>query len=320
MSKVVIIIPAYNEAATIAKVITSFRQQVPTATIVVYDNNSTDDTAAIARQADSQVIIVRETRQGKGEVLRRAFRELEADCYLMVDADNTYPADAAPAMIAQVIEHGADMVLGDRLSTTYATQNKRPFHNFGNSLVRASINFIFGAQLQDIMTGYRAFSRQFVKSLPILSRGFEIETEMSIHAVYHHFVVTSVPIDYRDRPQNSPSKLHTFRDGVKVLLTVLRLFRAYRPLTFFGGLAIALMILAIVFFIPVLLAFWRTGEVRQFPTLIVCGFTFVAGLLSFFVGLILSSLEQSDRRQFELYLNTLAHHHQNINDVFEGAN
>ncbi len=244
-------------------------------------------------------MVRREYRQGKGNVIRRMFREVEAQCYVMMDGDDTYPAESAPEMAGLVLSEGADMVVGDRLSSTYYRQNKRPFHNFGNALVKNTINRLFHADIQDIMTGYRAFSYSFVKTFPALSRGFEIETEMTIHAVSNHMQVENVVVEYRDRPAGSVSKLSTCSDGVKVLRTIFRMLRQYRPLAFFGALAAVLMVLSVVFFIPVLLEYFRTGLVLRFPTLIVCCFAAVAAVQSFFSGLILQNLGEKERRDFE---------------------
>ena len=251
-------------------------------------------------------VVRHEYMQGKGNVLRRMFREIDAECYILVDGDDTYPAEAAPEMARLVRERQADMVVGDRLSSTYFTENKRPFHNFGNSLVRASINRLFGAQIQDIMTGYRAFSFEFVKTFPVLSRGFEIETEMSIHAVQRNMQVENVVIDYRDRPAGSVSKLNTYSDGAKVLGTILRLYKNYRPFGFFTTIAVVLAVISLLFMAPVFAEYLATGLVPRFPTLIVCGFVMVAALMLFVAGVILSSLLAKDKRDFEFHLQQAA--------------
>lgn len=300
MDEIAVLIPCYNEEKTVAKVVADYRAALPGAVVYVYDNNSTDRTAALAAEAGA--VVRHEYQQGKGNVLRRMFREIDARCYLLVDGDDTYPADAAPVMVRAVQEHGADMVVGDRLSSTYFTENKRPFHNFGNSLVRFSINRLFGTDIQDIMTGYRAFSFNFVKTYPVLSRGFEIETEMSIHAVQRRMQVENVVIDYRDRPEGSVSKLNTYSDGAKVLRTILRLYKNYRPFAFFTVLAALLALVSTAFFIPVFAEYLRTGLVPRFPTLIVCGCGMVAALLLFVSGVILSSLLAQDARDFEFKL------------------
>lgn len=251
MDKIAVLIPCYNEEKTIAKVIKDTKAALPEAVIYVYDNNSTDQTAQIA-QAEGAVVR-KEYMQGKGNVIRRMFREIEARCYIMVDGDDTYPMEFAPEMVDKVLNHNADMVVGDRLSSTYFEENKRPFHNMGNSLVRASINHLFGCKVKDIMTGFRAFSYGFVKTFPVLSKGFEIETEMTIHAVYNHMQIDNVIVEYRDRPEGSVSKLNTYSDGFKVLGTIFRLYRDYKPFGFFSILALLLSVMAILFFIPVLI-------------------------------------------------------------------
>lgn len=303
MSRICILIPCYNEAQTIEKVVRDFKDVLPTATVYVYDNNSTDSTADLALKAGA--IVRHEYQQGKGNVMRRMFREIEADAYILVDGDDTYPAEAAPEMVRLVLEKQADMVVGDRLSSTYYTQNKRPFHNFGNDLVRFCTNHLFGGEIKDIMTGYRAFSYQFVKSYPVLSKGFEIETEMTIHALQRNMQVENVVIEYRDRPEGSESKLNTYSDGFKVLHTILRLYKNYRPFAFFGLIAAVLAVLGIGFLIPVLQAYFATGLVSRFPTLIVCGLTLVAALLTFMSGVILDSQLSKDKRDFEFQLQTV---------------
>lgn len=297
MDKIAVLIPCYNEEKTVAKVIRDAKAALPEAVVYVYDNNSTDRTAQIA---EAEGAVVRpEYMQGKGNVIRRMFREIDARCYIMVDGDDTYPMEFAPQMVEKVLCHNADMVVGDRLSSTYFEENKRPFHNMGNSLVRAGINHLFGCEVKDIMTGFRAFSYGFVKTFPILSKGFEIETEMTIHAVYNHMQIDNVIVEYRDRPEGSVSKLNTYSDGFKVLGTIFRLYRDYKPFGFFSLLSLFLAALAAVFFIPVLVEFVKTGLVLKFPTLIVCGFVMLAALQSFFAGLILSNMAMKNRRDFE---------------------
>ncbi|MGN0772192.1 MAG: glycosyltransferase family 2 protein [Candidatus Ventricola sp.] len=302
--RVAVLIPCYNESKTIEKVVRDFRRALPDAAIYVYDNNSSDGTAEIA--ANAGAIVRRERMQGKGNVIRRMFREIDADCYVMTDGDDTYPAENAPELVRLVLEEQADMVVGDRLSSTYFTENKRPFHNVGNSLVRASINMLFRSEIKDIMTGYRAFSYAFVKTYPVLSRGFEIETDMSIHAINRNMLVRNVVIDYRDRPDGSVSKLNTYSDGAKVLLTIARLFKNYRPFAFFGILSLVLALLSACFMIPVLSEFLATGLVPRFPTLIVCAVTLLAALLLFISGLILSTLQEKDKRDFEFQLQQVS--------------
>ena len=299
MDKVAVLIPCYNEAKTIEKVVRDFLAVIPeNSHVYVYDNNSADDTARIAREAGA--IVRHEYQQGKGNVIRRMFREIDAECYIMADGDDTYPAEAAPEMIDLVLNRQCDMVVGDRLSSTYFEENKRPFHNFGNVLVRKSINTLFRSSIRDIMTGYRAFSYRFVKTFPVLSRGFEIETEMSIHAVDKNLRIENVIIDYRDRPEGSVSKLNTYSDGLKVLRTIARLFRTYKPLRFFGLLALVLLVLALLFFIPILTEYVHTGLVPRIPTLIVCGFVIIAAIQSFFSGLILETIQHKNRQDFEM--------------------
>ena len=301
MDKVAVLIPCYNESKTIAKVVTDFQAVLPEGSVIyVYDNNSTDGTAEIAAAAGA--VVRHEYQQGKGNVIRRMFREIDAQCYLMVDGDDTYPAEFAPEMIAKVLDRGVDMVVGDRLSATYFTENKRPFHNFGNKLVRHSINALFKSDIQDIMTGYRAFSYQFVKSFPVLSKGFEIETEMSIHAIEKNMLVESVIVTYRDRPEGSVSKLNTVSDGIKVLGTIGKLYKNNKPFGFFGIIALVLVVIAGLLFFPVLLEYLNTGLVRRFPTLIVSGFIAIGAIQSFFSGLILETLHEKDRHDFEMEL------------------
>ena len=302
MDKTAILIPCYNEGKTIEKVVRDFRAALPDAVVYVYDNNSTDGTAEIAAAAGA--VVRHEYSQGKGNVIRRMFREVDAECYIMADGDDTYPAENAPEMVSRVLERKADMVVGDRLSSTYFTENRRPFHNTGNSFVRASINRLFKCDIKDIMTGYRAFSYEFVKTFPVLSEGFEIETEMSIHAADKRLRVENVVVTYRDRPEGSVSKLNTFSDGIKVLRTIGRLFRTYRPMEYFGLLSTVLMLLGVLFVIPVLEDYAQTGMVARFPTLIVCGFVMLAAIISFFAGLLLMTLRMKDRQEFEMRLHT----------------
>lgn len=300
MDQIAVLIPCYNEAQTIEKVVRDWRQALPDAEIYVYDNNSTDATAQLAARAGA--VVRHEYRQGKGSVVRRMFREIDALVYIMVDGDDTYPAEYGREMADLILERQADMVVGDRLSSTYYEQNKRPFHNLGNDLVRWLLRVLFKSDIRDIMTGYRALSYDFVKTFPVLSRGFDIETEMSIHAVHNDLRVENLVIPYRDRPQGSQSKLNTYADGWKVLRTIGRLFRIYQPMRFYLILAVLLAAVSTAFLIPVLAAYVRTGLVARFPTLIVCGFAYVAALYSFFTGMLLSSIVQKDRREFELSL------------------
>jgi len=304
MDKIAVLIPCYNEEKTIEKVVTDTRRELPEAVIYVYNNNSKDRTAEIAQKAGA--IVRNEYKQGKGNVIRRMFREIEAECYLMIDGDDTYPLEFAREMADRVLERKADMVVGDRLSSTYFEENKRPFHNMGNSLVRTAINLLFKSDIQDIMTGYRAFSYQFVKTFPVMSKGFEIETEMTIHAVHNNMQVENVVVTYRDRPEGSESKLNTYSDGIKVLWTIFKMFRNYKPFAFFGALALILLLAAGGFFIPVLIEYFRTGLVARFPTLIVCGFAVLAAVQSLFSGLILHNLGVKDRRDFEFKLHEVS--------------
>lgn len=301
MDRIAVLIPCYNESKTIEKVVTDFQKELPDARIYVYDNNSTDGTDEIARSCGA--VVRYEYQQGKGNVVRRMFREIEAKCYVMIDGDDTYPAQYVKEMVDRVLNHNADMVVGDRLSSTYFTENKRPFHNFGNTIVRFFVNRIFKSNIKDIMTGYRAFSYQFVKTFPVLSKGFEIETEMSIHAVDKKMQIENVIIPYRDRPEGSVSKLSTFTDGFKVLRTIFRLFRDYKPLRFFGILAAILLVIAAGLFAPVLMEYYATGLVSRFPTLIVSGFIALSAVLSLFAGLILETIIRSQKQAFEIDLH-----------------
>lgn len=310
MAEIAVLIPCFNESKTVTKVVEDFKKALNGATIYVYDNNSTDDTAELAEKAGA--IVRHEYQQGKGNVMRRMFREIDADAYILVDGDDTYPAEAAAEMVRLVLEKQADMVVGDRLSSTYYTQNKRPFHNFGNDLVRFCTNHLFGGKIKDIMTGYRAFSYQFVKSYPVLSKGFEIETEMTIHALQRNMQVENVVIEYRDRPEGSESKLNTYSDGFKVLRTILRLYKNYRPLSFFGIIAAFLAILSVGFLLPVLQEYFVTGLVSRFPTLIVCGLTMIAALLTFMAGVLLDSQLSKDKRDFEFQLQMVRQWHKNL--------
>ncbi len=315
MDEIAVLIPCYNEAQTIEKVVTDWKKALPEAVIYVYDNNSTDHTDQIARRAGA--VVRYEYKQGKGNVVRRMFREVDARCYFMIDGDDTYPCEPARQMADAVLNRGADMVVGDRLSSTYFEENKRPFHNFGNSLVRSAINHLFRSNIRDIMTGYRAFSYQFVKTFPVLSKGFEIETEMSIHAVDKNMQVENVIIEYRDRPEGSVSKLNTYSDGARVLKTIARLYKDYRPMRFFGLLAGILTLLAGLFFLPVFLEYLRTGLVPRYPTLIVCGFCMLAALLALFSGMILQTLISQSRQDFEFKLIQTSQHYQELLDQKE---
>lgn len=302
--RIAVLIPCYNESKTIEKVVKDFRRVLPEAAIYVYDNNSVDGTGEIAKRAGA--IVRREHMQGKGSVIRRMFREIDADCYVMTDGDDTYPAEYAREMVNLVLDEQADMVVGDRLSSTYFTENKRPFHNLGNGLVKGCINHLFHSDIKDIMTGYRAFSYAFVKTYPVLAKGFEIETDMTIHAITRNMLVRNVVVDYRDRPSGSVSKLNTYSDGAKVLMTIARMYRNYKPFSFFGILSLLIFIISMLMFTPVLLEFFETGLVPRFPTLIVSMFGLLAALQLFVAGLILSTLQERDKRRFEFQLQQVS--------------
>ena len=300
MDKIAVLIPCYNEGKTIGKVIDDWKAALPEAVVYVYDNNSTDNTASEA--VEHGAVLRKERLQGKGNVIRRMFREIDAKAYVMVDGDDTYPAEYGREMVNLVLEENVDMVIGDRLSSTYYTENKRPFHNFGNSFVRKSINTLFKSDVKDIMTGYRAFSYLFVKSFPVLSKGFEIETEMTIHCLDKNMSMANVVVEYRDRPDGSVSKLNTVPDGIKVIGMIVRLYKNYKPLAFFGALAALLTLVAVIGMVPILITYVETGLVPRFPTLITCGFIMVAALLSFFGGLQLQTIRQQNRQNFEYRL------------------
>ncbi|MFX3617529.1 MAG: glycosyltransferase family 2 protein [Sporolactobacillus sp.] len=301
MDKIAILIPCYNESKTIKKVVEDFKSALPESTIYVYDNNSNDNTDIIAR--DSGAVVRYEYRQGKGQVIRSMFRDIDAECYLMIDGDDTYPAKSARQLIDPILNQEADMAIGDRLSSTYFEENKRPFHNLGNKVVKKLIQILFKTNVRDIMTGYRAFSFSFVKTFPILSKGFEIETEMTIHACDNNLAIKNVIVPYKDRMKNNPSKLNTYSDGVKVIYTIFKLFKNYKPLKFFGTISLALLIISLILIVPIFSNYFQTGLVPRFPTLIVCGFITIISLLSLFGGLILDVLIQKERQEFELKLN-----------------
>ena len=302
MDKIAVLIPCYNEEKTIEKVIKGFTKELPKAKIYVYDNNSTDKTAKIAKK--NGAIVRREPLQGKGNVIRRMFREIDAECYLMVDGDNTYDPKAAKKLVDLVVKEKVDMAIGDRLSSTYFKENKRPFHNFGNKIVRFLINKLFKSHIKDIMTGYRAFSYDFVKTFPVLSKGFEIETEMTIHALDKNFYVSEIPILYKDRESGSESKLNTYRDGFRVIKTILRLFKEYKPTIFFSFLSIVFFLISIGFAIPVFIEYFKTGLVPRFPTLIFAGFMLMISIILLAIGIILEVVVKKHRQLFELnYLN-----------------
>ena len=301
MDKVAVLIPCYNEELTIGKVVDDFKKSLPEAVIYVYDNNSKDKTAEIAKEHGA--VVRYERKQGKGNVMRSMFRDIDAECYILVDGDDTYPAEAAPELVSAVIDKGGDLVIGDRLSSTYFTENKRPFHNSGNVLVKQLINKFFKSDIKDIMTGYRAFSYEFVKTFPVLSQGFEIETEMTIHAVDKNFKLVEVPVDYRDRPEGSVSKLNTYSDGIKVIRMIATLFKEYKPFYFFGLFALLFLILALIFGIPVVVEYFKIGLVPRFPTLIVASIFLVLSMLFWITGIILEVIVKKHKQLYELYLN-----------------
>lgn len=298
-NKIAVLIPCYNEEVTIHKVVSDFKRELPEADIYVYDNNSSDNTSKLAK--DAGAIVRFEPRQGKGNVVRQMFRDIDADCYLMVDGDDTYPAESARELCEPILNGEADMTVGDRLSNgTYAEENKRAFHGFGNDLVRAMIKWIYGYSFDDVMTGYRAFSRPFVKTFPVMSEGFQIETEISIHAVDRRWRIKDVPIVYRDRPEGSVSKLNTIGDVMKVMIAIASLFKNYRPLKFFSLAALVLAAIGLLLGIPVIVEFFETGLVPRLPTaLLATAFMFLCGL-SFATGLVLDNLAKTERKQWEL--------------------
>ena len=298
--KIAVLIPCYNEAITIKKVVEDYKEVLPEADIYVYDNNSTDGTDKIAKEAGA--IVRYEYKQGKGNVIRRMFKDINADCYLMIDGYDTYPKENAREMCDLILEGKADMVIGDRLSSTYFTENKRPFHNFGNKIVRFLINKLFKNNVKDIMTGYRAFSYEFVKGFPVLSKGFEIETEMTIHAVDKNFKLVEIPVTYRDRPKGSASKLNTYSDGFKVLKTIAVLFKEYKPAFFFNILSILLILISLIFMVPVFLEYYKTGLVPRFPSLIVGCFILLVSILLWITGIILQVITKKHKQLYELYL------------------
>ncbi len=302
-SKIAVLIPCYNESKTVEKVVKDYKKALPEADVYVYDNNSTDGTDKLAKKAGA--IVKYEYKQGKGNVIRSMFRDIDADCYLMIDGDDTYPSENAKEMCELILEGKADMVIGDRLSSTYFTENKRPFHNLGNKMVRFLINRLFNNNVKDIMTGYRAFSYEFVKSFPVLSKGFEIETEMTIHAVDKNFKLIEVPVTYRDRPAGSESKLNTYSDGLKVLKTIATLFKEYKPAAFFNIISVICLIISLILGIPVVMEYFKTGLVPRFPTLIVSGIALMIALLLSVTGIILQVIVKKHRQLYELYLNLI---------------
>ena len=304
MDEIAVLIPCYNEAKTIKKVVQDFKKELPEATIYVYDNNSKDGTDEIAREAGA--IVRYEKKQGKGNVIRSMFRDIDAKCYIMIDGDNTYPAENAREMCNKILKENVDMVVGDRLSSTYFTENKRPFHNTGNVLVRKLINLIYKSNIRDVMTGYRAFSYQFVKTFPVLSKGFEIETEMTIHALDKNMDVENVFVGYRDRPNGSVSKLNTFSDGFKVIKTIVTLYKNYKPLSFFTWIAVVLSIFGLAFLIPVLMDYFKTGLVPKMPSFVASVFFFICAIQAAFSGVILETMIKKSKQDFEIVLNQYA--------------
>ena len=301
MDKIAVLIPCYNESKTIKKVIEDFKKELPEAKIYVYDNNSKDGIDKIAKE--SGAIVRYERKQGKGNVIRTMFREIDAECYIMTDGDDTYPAEYAKEMCKAVLERNVDMVIGDRLSSTYFTENKRPFHNVGNILVRKLINIIYKSDIRDVMTGYRAFSYEFVKTFPVLSKGFEIETEMTIHTLDKNMGVENIIIEYRDRPEGSESKLNTYSDGFKVIKTIISLYKNYRPFSFFSWVAGILALIGILFLVPVLIDYFKTGLVPKMPSFVASVFFFMGSIQSFFGGLILQTIVNKNKQDFEIKLN-----------------
>lgn len=301
MDKIAVLIPCYNEEKTIRKVIRDFKRELPDATIYVYNNNSTDDTEKIAQEEGA--IVRREGKQGKGNVIRTMFREIDAKCYIITDGDDTYPAEDARKMCDMILNENVDMCVGDRLSSTYFKQNKRPFHNIGNVIVRKLINKIYKSDIRDVMTGYRAFSYRFVKTFPILSKGFEVETEMTIHALDKNLNIQNYIIEYRDRPNGSFSKLHTYADGAKVLKTIAILYKNYKPMSFFINLALIFTIIATCFLVPVLAEYYKTGLVPRMPTFVASIFFYLCAIESTFCGLILQTIVRKNKQDFEIKLN-----------------
>ena len=305
MENIAVLIPCYNESITIAKVINDFKAYLPDATVYVYDNNSTDGSDKIAK--DLGAVVRYEKKQGKGNVVRTMFRDINAKCYVMVDADDTYSLEKVRLMCDKVLNENVDMVVGDRLSSTYFKENKRPFHNLGNKVVLKTINKLFKSDIRDIMTGFRVMSYEFVKTFPVISKGFEIETEMTIHAVYRNMNIENVIIEYRDRPENSVSKLNTFGDGKKVLIKIFDLYKDYEPLKFFSFIAFVLFIISTIFFVPIVIEFLNTHLVPKFPTLIICAFVYITAIISFFTGLILDTVKNKDKRDFETKLQIFSY-------------
>ncbi len=302
MSKIAVLVPCYNEELTVEKVVNDFKKELPEADIYVYDNNSTDKTAELALKAGA--IVRHESRQGKGNVVKSMFQDIDADCYIMVDGDDTYPADEVHQLVDAVLKQNADMVIGDRLSNgTYFDENKRGFHGFGNRLVQSLINLLFHSHLNDIMTGYRAFSKKFVKCMPVMSEGFQIETEMSIFSLVNRMKVVELPITYRDRPEGSSSKLNTFKDGFKVLVTLFDLFKNYRPFLFFGLVSVLFVLTGLIVGVPVLVEYSITGLITKLPSAVLSASLMIMAMMSFVTGIIVDSIKNQTRMLFELAIN-----------------
>ena len=301
--KIAVLIPCYNEEITIKKVIKDFKKALPKASIYVYNNNSTDKTKEIALK--EKVIVKDEYLQGKGNVVRSMFRDIDADVYVLVDGDDTYPADEVNKLVGPVLDGKADMVIGDRLSSTYFTENKRPFHNTGNKLVRNLINHLFKSEINDIMTGYRAFSKRFVKCMPVMSQGFQIETEMTIFSLVYNMNIVEVPITYRDRPEGSVSKLNTYGDGFKVLITLFNLFKDNRPFLFFGVISSVLFILGLLVGAPVIIEFAKTAYITKVPSAILAVGLILNSFILFSAGLIMDAVKNKTRFMYECQMNQI---------------
>lgn len=298
---IAIILPVFNEEFALQKVIDDIKTLIDTRfnyKIFVVDNNSIDKSKEIALK--NNCIVINEYRQGKGYVLKRAFEDIDAKCYICVDADDTYDLSEINNFISLVINENYDMIIGDRLSTDYYTENKRKFHNFGNNLIRLFINKMFKGNITDMLTGFRAFSKKFVKTFPITSDGFQIETEMNIHLLDNNYRYKCIPISYKDRDASNPSKLNTYKDGFKVIHMLLQMFKEYKPNWYYGIISLLLTVISTIFLIPVLSNYNNTGMVLRFPTLIVCCFTYLIAFLFFFIGIILNNRRKSDKKMINL--------------------
>lgn len=296
--KIAVLIPCYNEETTIKKVVEDFKRELPEAEIYVYDNNSKDKTSELAETAGA--IVKHEYNQGKGNVVRRMFREIKADIYVMVDGDDTYPAEEVHKLIEPIKNGIADMVIGDRLSNgTYQKENKRAFHEFGNNIVKKTINRLFKCKLKDIMTGYRAFNDIFVKNMPVLSQGFEIETEMTLYALDKRFIIKEVPIEYRDRPKNSTSKVNTINDGIKVIRKIISMYKDYKPRSFFFIIASIFIIFGLIFGVPVIVEFFKTRYITKLPSAVLATGLVILGIIIAQCGTILDTVVKQHRENFE---------------------